>query len=803
VSFRSPFGRKHPASIPSAPGSANYPSAKLSRERLDAARARLIFKEIRMRLVFGLVLGFFLLCALCFGQAAPVEIDTPSYHFEASAADGSYRLIDKAAGVTWSSAAARFGQISVMEGGKAVRYPLVAFEAGGARNARTLTFHPLPDRNDAWVRVSVSAGPGNRSLDLAYETAPGLKIEDIRLLDEAFSITTADKGYVAVPVREGLLIPSDSGVSFTHRFGTSDYEGCHMNMIGLVKSGAAMLVTWSDPYVAIEVKSAANAGAGGQTLATSAVLRQSAKSLRLQMLGKGDYVSIAAAYREVARANGLLVTWDQKIRQNPERAKYIGASNVKLWQAMQRRMNEASTQEVSARVNWTFDEAAQVAEHVKNDLKMEKVLFGLGGWTNRGYDNQHPDIMPPAPELGGEVGFADCARRVMKLGYLFSPHDNYQDMYHDSPSWNEDLIMKTADGSPARGGVWNGGRAYLTCSREALELARRPQNLPAVKKLAGVNSYFIDTTYAAGLYECFDPRHPLTKSDDMNWKQAISDYAREVFGSFGSEDGREWAIPHADFFEGITGVSGTYFATRTLLSETGGVAIPLFELVYHDAIAAYGKYGYSEARAAEYVLDHMILGRTLNYHNLPNHLYWKNPAAQEPPAPPADGKDPALFVRADNGWAEGMHLADRFMKNTHEVLSPLNEITGRMPMTRHEFLTADRKAQRSVFSDGRQTVEVVINMGDTPLEWKSKLGGAIELPVYGFLVESPQFVAFRSLVWSGHRYTAAPFFTLRSLDGKPLAQSRRIQVFHAAGDAELQMRGSMRSVAKEAVLEMP
>jgi hypothetical protein len=163
----------------------------------------------------------------------------------------------------------------------------------------------------------------------------------------------------------------------------------------------------------------------------------------------------------------------------------------------------------------------------------------------------------------------------------------------------------------------------------------------------------------------------------------------------------------------------------------------------------------------------------------------------------------ALFVRAENGWAQGMHPADRFMKNTHEVLSPLNEITGRMPMTRHEFLTADRKTQRSVFSDGRQTVEVVVNMGDEPFQWKSKLGGAIELPAYGFLVESPEFVAFRAQTWSGHRYAAAPFFTLRSLDGKPLAQSRRIKVFHASGDAELQLRGSARSVVKEAVLELP
>ena len=737
--------------------------------------------------------------AALWGQTAPVEIDTPALRF-ATASDGSYRLMDKAAGVTWSSADGRFGQISVTMDGKPVLYPLGVFQAGGKGNAWTLTFHPIPKRAEAWVRVSVAAASDKRTLEFSYETTPELKLADVRLLDEAFTIAAADKGYVVVPAREGMLIPADSGLAFSHRFGTSDYEGCHMNMIGLVKNGAAMLWTWSDPYVAVVVKSEIEGGA--QKLATSAVLRNSAKSLRVTLLGKGDYNAIAAAYRRVARERGLLVTWDQKIRANPERAKYIGASDVKLWQALDRRMNEDSTAEESVRVNWTFDEAAQVAEHLKNDLKMEKVMFGLGGWTHRGYDNQHPDILPAAPEPGGNEALADCARRVMKLGYLFSPHDNYQDTYRDAPSFSEDLVMKNPDGSLFKGGRWDGGRAYLVCSRKSLELARRPQNLATVKKLTGANSYFIDTTYAAGLYECSDPNHPLTKADDLKWKVAISDYARELFGSFGSEDGREWAVPHADYFEGIAGVSGQSYSDRKLMGQTGAVDLPLFEMVYHDAIAAYGKYGYSANSAAEYTLRHMILGRTLNYHSVPNHLYWKSAGAPEPPAAPAGGKDPALFVRAENGWAEGMHPADGFMKNTHEVPSPLNELTGKMALTRFEFLTADRKAQHSVFSDGKVTVEVVVNMGDAPLKWQSRLGGSIELPAYGFLVESPDFVAFRARNWSGHSYSVAPLFTMRSLDGKPLMQSHRVKVFHGFGDADVQIRGTLKTVAKEAVLEL-
>ena len=349
---------------------------------------------------------------------------------------------------------------------------------------------------------------------MSYQADEALQVTSISLLEDLLGATDAGKGYVIVPVREGLLVPADSGLSFTHRFGTFEYEGCHMEMLGIVQGGAAVMITWHDPYVAAELKSAVAetpSSAGRQRLSASLVLGKSAKSFRIRLLGQGDYVTIGKAYRQVAQEKGWLVTWDEKLKDHPERAKLFGAVNYKLWSTLDRRMNEESTKEESVRVNWTFDEAAQVAEHLKRDLKLDKVLFIMGGWIHRGYDNQHPDILPTAPECGGDAAFADCARRVRNLGYLFCLHDNYQDIYRDSPSWDENLIMKNADGTLALGGRWAGGRAYLTCSQMALDLAQRPQNLPAVKDLSAADAYFIDTTYAAGLQECFDPAHPLTR----------------------------------------------------------------------------------------------------------------------------------------------------------------------------------------------------------------------------------------------------------------------------------------------------
>ena len=861
----------------------------------------------------------------------PVSIDTPAVRLTLSPDTGAYEIQDKAGGVTWKSSLLkpRFGQAMIKVEGKPTGFAMGPCEAKVEGGTLVATFRPMPGKPDAWLRVKAAPAAGGKALDFSYEAAPGVEVESLRLLDESLWVTDADKGYIAVPCREGLLIPADSGKAFSRGFDTSGYEGCHMQMVGVVKGGAAALVTWDDLYTVAEVKSATagvEAAKAKQVVSLSMILKKSGRGCRVTFLGRGDYNTIARAYRDVAKQRGLVVTWDEKLKGHPDRARYFGAINFKLWSTLSRKMNEDSTKEESVTVNWTFDEAAQVAEHLKNDLKLDRVLFTMGGWIRRGYDNQHPDILPTAPECGGDAKFTEACQRIRAQGYILSLHDNYQDMYRDAPSWDESYIMRHPDGSLVKGGHWAGGICYLTCSERAVDLAKRPQNLPAVKKLSDADSYFIDTTYAAGFCECFDPKHPLKRADDMKWKQAISDYAREVFGSFGSECGREWAIPHADFFEGLTGVSGTYYHDKNLLASVGGVPVPLFEMVYRDCIAMYGKYGYDIYRSSEYVLDHISIGRPLNYHSIPQHLYWQGwkgkaqPAQVAPQAAevkvtgkrtleityhwlvekpldrdwlvlvhftPRDGADikfqndhmpptskwavgdvadgpykvtipenqqgefdvrvgffskptlgrvtllgeadgecrytvgrlkvtpegatftpvtprriqsagaPDLFVQADGGWAEGMHPVDIYVKNTYEILSPLNEITSRVRLTQHEFLTPDRKVRRTVFGEGADAVEVVVNLGEAPVMRTSKLGGEVVLPAYGFLVEGPTFVAFCATKWGGMAYAGPTLFTLRSLDGEPLTQSGKVRIYHGFGDSKVKFTGAVRTVTKE------
>ena len=752
-----------------------------------------------------------LLCLLLVApslQALPeAVVETVSYRFRLAAEDGRYEVLDKATGVTWQSNPMRrqFGEVMLTQEGQLVRRVLGACDLQRHGPGWEAIFHDSEADHPLGIRVFFRPLWQGRALELSWAADPGLAVHEIRLLDDAFWATDAGGGYALVPVREGLRIPATSGRAFSRRFGTYDYEGCHMAMFGIVQSGAALLATWDDPYTSLHLRSVlTNAPGTGarQLLLPSLTLRRPARAVQLHFLGQGDETAVGLAYREVARTRGWLVTWKEKLREYPGRARLFGASNYKLWSALDRRMSEDSRTEESVRVNWTFDQAAQVAEHLKHDLQLDRVLFVIGGWIRRGYDNQHPDILPAAPECGGNAALADCADRVRALGYLFGLHDNYQDLYRDSPSWNENLIMKRPDGSLATGGRWAGGRAYLTCSQSAWSLARRPQNLPGVLALTRADAYFIDTTFAAGLQECFDPQHPLTRLDDLFWKQELSRYARGLFGVFGSECGREWAIPVSDFFEGLTGVSGRPYHNEDLLPEVGGTSVPLFELVYRDTIAAYGKYGYDLRQAADYVLHHVSLGRPLHYHNIPPGRYWQQPSAADfsPPNTGRPVRDPARFVRADQGWADGMHPLDRFVKNTHELLSPLHELTAQLPMTRFEFLTPDLAVRRTVFGESTESAATVVNLGQEPFIIQSALGGEVILPPGGLLVEAPNFAAFCALSWNGLTYDEPVLFTVRSPADQPLAHATEVRVFHGFGDPRLRWWDQTTNVLREAIL---
>lgn len=732
-----------------------------------------------------LVCSFALLISAS-SHAGIVRLESNVLRAEVDETTGRWLLLDKRSGARWpSEGTAGPGKAPWLEG------DFTKAERRGKDSVRLC-------RENGTAVVFAIVEQGN-ALEIRYESKSD---SAVRALDGALSITDVEGGYVIVPCREGLLIPANSGKAFRRVFGTSDYEGCHMNMLGLVKAGSALIVTWDDAYTFAEVESArVDNKPYRQKLTASLELRRSARSLRLMPLGKGDWNAVAAEYRRYAQKHGLAVTLRDKIRRDEHVKLMIGAANAKLWTCLARRMNEDSTKEESVRVRWTFDEAAQIAEHLRKDLQIERCLFMMGGWTEGGYDCRHPDNLPANPECGGNEGLADAFKRIQALDYVACLHDNVQDMYRDAKSWDPAFIEKRADGSLIRGGRWLGGRAYMVCAPKQLELAQRPQNLPAIHRLFAPWSYFIDTTYAVGPRECYDPNHPIGRNDDIAWKIRLSDYARDMFGIFGSECGREWALPHSDFFEGLVGVSGRYYHNLKP-EELGATVIPFFEMVYHDCQICYGKYGYRAEAAAEYVAHHVLCARPLHYHSFPDHLYWQSPSSPGDKKRDSQASQRACYARGDNGWAEGLHELDVFLKNTQEVLGPLHAATAHDRLTRLEFLSSDRTVRQAIYGSGEDATKVIVNFSADETEVSSKLGGKVVLPPWGFVIEGPRFLAFHARQWGGREYGRGPLFTVRSLDNKKLEDSLRVRIFHAFGPATIRWKGKDYDVQRERVIRL-
>jgi hypothetical protein len=848
----------------------------------------------------------------------PVELVTDAFAFRLDKKTLAFDLVDKETGVRWASnyADTHFATVLLAGPDGKLSIPIHAFDSIERQNGGlALSARLRHNGEDTGVSVrfdlAVIDNPAGLRLRYAATAAGDWKVESVTLLENGFGTTEADEGYLVEPHRLGELIPVAGSLPRSRPLQT--YANITMAMYGLVKQGSGLLLAWPHPQTTVTMKIdwPENELVPGARVGSAAItLYGDAREFTIHPVGRGGYVEIARAYRDVARQNGWLMTWAQKRQQFPNVDRMFGAADFKPFTFVRTIPSKRHTGPERTHVGFSFAETAACARHWREDLGIDRAMVVLAGWIHRGYDNQHPDILPAAPECGGNEALAQAAETIRAQGYLFGLHDNYQDLYRDAPSWDESLINRNTRGEIKQGGCWAGGQAYQVCAIKQVELAKRPQNLPAVENLFGPTIYFIDTVFAWPLVRCEAPAHPMSRYDDMVWKSRLCDLAKKHFGLFGSEEGREWAVPHADYLEGLLGAK--------IEATKESQVVPLFELVYGDCANIYThqstRLGPGSAKS---MLDHTLYAEMPVY-EFGNHLYWQDKQAQsvplEPLAPKVEAtgelsfrityrwrvlgkveQDPRCFVhfghpratdgehiayqndhalqpppttwqpgtvvddgphdvtipaqyqgesevlvglsgksgrlvlgttpgqrgryslgtirttpkgpefvpaeratntacfsRADQGWGTELCAQDRSIKNTYEVLSYLNRLTAETPMTDHEFVTADHRVERSAFGN----VQITVNYGPEPYEHDGTV-----LPAFGLLVQSPTFVAFHASRYAGIDYKPSALFTMRSLDGKPLDESKQVRIFHGFGPTQVRVGDKVVSVEREAVVE--
>ena len=663
---------------------------------------------------------------------------------------------------------------------------------------------------------------GEDNVELSYRVVkddPAWRVHSVAIIDDCLCIF--DRGdYAVLPVYQGEMIPVGSSFSYLPEdrpvcVRTSDVIGTYpgvgkwnMAMLGLVKGDSTVVCTWDDPDVepgivgrptvqdaaAPQVMHSMNTDIGrveaqsvDHEITTTIVLNRQAKSLRLHFMQEADHVGMAKYYRRVVMDRGNFVTLKDKIRSSPEAAKNVGAMRftvAPMWGRSTGAGWAMSVEPGHTRCDYTFDEVAEVAEHLKNDLGIDRAQCIVKGWTHRGYDMDYPDVLPAAEPCGGNEGLTDASKRVQALGWLFGLHDNSLLQFEECPSTDPADALVRADGTRVQGGTGIPRWRLQMCSPvHMMKTAKR--NYPQYKELFGLNFMYTDQIAALPLFESFDEEHPLTRRQCIEVYRELIAYMRALVHTVASEIMDEWAVPMFDSMGAMMGKVHGYAR-----------AIPLFELVYRECVnldgwawgdlyqasvvncIPHGRMPYLPYPQRHYLRD----GIDTNVRGQPYQIWWLKGYH-------ADN----LFLRGDQGWGEDLNWYDRMVKNVYEVTSPLNELTAHEQMTDHAYLAPDRQVEQMTYANG---LSIVCNRSEADFTYEDVL-----LPPAGFVAAGPTFVAFYAKRYGGVDYPDGALFTCRALDGQPLPESRQVRVYHGFGQVQVRVGDKVFEVQREAVVD--
>lgn len=406
------------------------------------------------------------------------------------------------------------------------------------------------------------------------------------------------------------------------------------------------------------------------------------RRLLFHFADRGGYVALAKRYRAYAQAKGMVKTLAEKRRERPNIDRLVGAVNI-------------------------YSTSMRNVE-IMRDLGIDRLM--VSGFSR-----------------------TDVAQ-INDLGYLSSRYDIYTDLYEPGRpgarmercagfSFPEDVIKK-ADGSnqvgwcplvdPKTGEKYP---SYVICWQRGLDVLR--EKMPKRLAESPYNAYFLDCVTATGLYECHDPAHPLDRTMDRETRIEQLRYLTAELGLVaGSEQGRDWAVPVADYFEGVMSTSA-FFANPKAIHD-----MPFATLAPSPDFARYEEYGINPRRRVP--LFQLVYGDCCettwrwgdNSHRMP-HLW-----AQKDLLAIVHAAMPTWVI-----WSEqqGLFLAnpERF-KECYENVCRWRRAVGYHEMIDHERLDKDALVQRSRFANG---AAVTVNFADE----ERRVDGVV-LPPHSYLI---------------------------------------------------------------------
>jgi hypothetical protein len=245
------------------------------------------------------------------------------------------------------------------------------------------------------------------------------------------------------------------------------------------------------------------------------------------------------------------------------------------------------------------------------------------------------------------------------MNYLFAVHDQYRDFYYSAASFDDRLAALKMDGSREEWSVWCGGPQTILSARFAPEYVRRNHDLFKEKGIL-VKGAYLDVFSVVPLEESAQPSQPMTRSECARYRLECFDLLRARGYVVSSEEPVEYTVNALDL------VHHAPYATYPHIGggEACAIPIPLFNLVYHDALLVpweFGENGGWGVPQGDAAWLHCLLHAGLPY---------LHPLASE---------ELIARILEAAAWSETCAFSE---------------------MTHHEFLDGDWRKQRAVYANG-------------------------------------------------------------------------------------------------------
>lgn len=489
-------------------------------------------------------------------------------------------------------------------------------------------------------------------------------------LDYPYPFMTKKGDRLIVPMNEGISFPVDEPDGIPSRLVTYGGHGVSMSFFGVQDdwTGAGymgIVETADDAALTFRRLSEDATYVVGTSWEHQKGLFGYARRVRYIFLDAGGYVAMCKRYRSYVKAQGKFKSFSEKVRERPLVDRLLGAPNI--WSFVSDKVGMARKLKDSGieRFLWS---AGGSAEQVAELAKMDGVLVSR-------YD-VYRDIYRP--------------EQLQKLGMKGGTNT---DAWPDGAAWNsaDSNDWRKAWGVRANDGTWT----YCACMCDAASAKYCREHVGEDLKSMRYTCRFIDVTTAAAWDTCFNPAHPMTRSDSRRYRMDLLRILGDEYGLVvGSETGHDAAVPYCDYFEGMLSLckyrvpdSGrnltqiwTNVPPNVAKFQVGAAyRLPLWELVYHECLCAHWYWGDYNNK----------LPLIWDERDMFNVLY---------------GTMGMYFINEKQWEAD----KERFVRS-YRITSPVARKTGYSEMLDHRILSPDRLVQQSVFANG---VTVTVNFSD-------------------------------------------------------------------------------------------